>query len=232
MVTHSLKTKLYLRYCILKNYKRRKKMKLHFTYNLPSLSQAIKLAKETVDFADILGIGSLLLLENGITAIKDFKKQFPNKDIFVESNIIEKTQEAITLMADSGASYISILAGTPNSSIKRGIETAKSLGVKIALNLIDSPSLGQSAMDAKMMGVNFLILNRIPGIKDTSEIESEFHDVRANSSLPIFITGSIDQKNLPSISALKPYGVMIGTAITKSSNPAQVAQGLQSLIKK
>lgn len=203
-------------------------MKLHFTYNLSDLAQAIKIAEQTAEFADILGVGSLLLFKEGVKAIKTFKAAFPNKEIFAEARISEKGEAAVTMMAQAGANYISLLAGTTHNTIKKAVTAAKIFDVKIALDLLDAPSLGQSAMDAKTLGINLLIVHRTLNPEESIDIGSEWQNVRDNTNLPIFITGKIDGATFKHILDLKPQGVMIGSAITKSDNPAKAAQFFRS----
>ena len=205
-------------------------MKLHFTYNLPDTAQALKLAEQTAECADVLGVGSLLLFKDGVKAIQAFKTAFPNKEIFAEANLVEKTDLAVALMAQAGASYISVLAGTFNQSIKKAVEAANRLDVKIALNLLDSPSIGQTAMDAKTLGVHLLIMHQAPSPEEREHMQEEWRNVRDNTKLPIFITGKIDQTNLTEIIDLKPQGIMIGAAVTKAENPSRAAHMLREQI--
>ncbi len=204
-------------------------MKLHFTYNLADLNQALSIAEQTAEFADILGIGSLLLYKEGINAIKTFNKKFPNKDIFVEAHIIEKADEAVKMMAESGAKYISVLAGTLNSIIKKAVNAAQQFDAKIALDLLDAAAAGQSALDAKTLGVDLLILHRPPQATST-DLEAEWRNVHDNTKLPLFITGKIDDSDIKQILELKPNGIMIGSAVTKADNPAKMAHHFRSLI--
>ena len=53
-------------------------IKLHFTYNIADLAQAIKIAEQTAEYADIIGVGSLLLFKEGVGAIKAFKNALKN----------------------------------------------------------------------------------------------------------------------------------------------------------
>jgi 3-hexulose-6-phosphate synthase len=205
-------------------------MKLHFTYNLTDLNQALKIAESTAEYADILGIGSLLLFKEGINAIRAFKAAFPSKEIFAESKICEKADLAVPLMAQAGASYVSILASSFHSTIKKAVDAAKRFDVKIALDLMGAPSLGQSAVDAKTLGVYCLILHR-PATEEIVELDAEWRDVRDNTQLPIFITGKIDTNNIAHLIELKPHGIMIGGNITKADNPAQVAAQFRSLVR-
>lgn len=205
-------------------------MKLHFTYNLSDLAQAIKIAEQTAEFADILGIGSLLLFKEGVNAIKTFKLHFPNKELFAEARITEKGEAAVNILAQAGADYISLLAGAPHKTIHKAVAAAKRFGVKIALDMLDTTSLGQSAMDAKTLGLNLLIVHRTLTAEESIDISSEWHNVKDNTDLPIFITGKIDEETFRHVIELKPHGVMIGSAITKSDNPAKAAQFFRSQI--
>lgn len=206
-------------------------MKLQISYNLPDLNQALEIAQHTAEFADIIGIGSLLLFKEGIKAVKIFKSTFPNKEIFAEAKLIEKAPDTVTMLAQAGASYISVLAGALHSTIKKSVETAKLFDAKIALDLLDAHSIGQSAHDAKTMGVDMLIINRLPHKPEEAlEIESEWHSARENTNLPIFITGKIDKSNIQQIIDLKPQGIMVGSAITRASSPKQEAHYIHSLL--
>ena len=205
-------------------------MKLHISYNFSDIAQALEIAEQTAPYADILGIGSLLLLKEGVKAIQIFRAAFPNKELFVESHLIEKGHDSVVMLAKAGANYISILAGAPLTTIKKAVETAKNFDVKIALDLLDSQSAGQSALDAKTMGVNLIVLQRAHAEDDAAEIENGWHNVKDNTKLPIFITGKVDESSIEEIMLLKPQGIMIGTAITKADNPAQKASYFKSLV--
>lgn len=205
-------------------------MKLHFTYNLPDLTQALKIAQQTAEFADIIGVGSLLLFKEGVRAIQSFKSAFPSKEIFAEARVSEKPDEVIAMMAQAGASYISVSEATFTSCIKKAAEAAKRHDINISLDLLGAPSLGQLAMDAKTLGVHSLIVHRAPNPEEAAEHASEWRDVRDNTKLPIFVTGKIDESNFKEIVDLKPYCIMIGAAITKADNPAKAAHFFRSLM--
>jgi len=205
-------------------------MKLHFTYNFSDLAQAIKVAEQTAESADIIGIGSLLLFKEGVKAVKTFKASFPNKDLFVEAKVVEKADEAVTLFAQAGATYISVLAGTFNTSIKKAVATARRFDVKIALDLLDAPSLGQSAMDAKALGVDLLILHHAPHMEERSEIDSVWHNVRDNTNIAVFVTGKIDASNFQQVAALKPQGIMVGSPVTRAESPTIAAQSFRAMM--
>lgn len=205
-------------------------MKLHITYDFSDLSHALKTAEQTAGVADIIGIGSLLIFKEGVKAVQSFKSAFPNKPLFVEIKISEKADEAVALMANAGANYITVLAGASVHTIKKAVDAAKNFDVKIALDLLSAPSLGQSAHDAKTLGAQLLVLHRCPGLDHENELEAEFREVRDNTQLPIFITGKIDESNIEKIKELNPQGVMIGASITKADNPSKAAHYFKTIV--
>ena len=205
-------------------------MKLYFTYNSSTIDDALALAQQTAEYADIIGIGSLLLYKEGIKAITIFKAHFPHKTLCAEAHVIEKAQDAITMIAQAGATYISVLAGSSSRVIKKSSEVAISHDAKIALDLINAPSVGQAALEAKTQGIDFLIFYHHATTDEGYDFAAEWHNVRDNTDVPIFIAGALNESNIHRIIELKPQGIIIGSALTKAENPAQTAHFFRSLI--
>ncbi|MFA6527793.1 MAG: orotidine 5'-phosphate decarboxylase / HUMPS family protein [Candidatus Babeliales bacterium] len=199
-------------------------MKLVISYNIPNLAKALELAQQTASYANIIGLGSALILKEGVHALTEFKTAFPSKELFVEAKIIEKAEECVTMFASAGASYLSLLAGAHTSVIKKAVTSAKNCGLKLALDLVDAPSMGQSALDAKMLGVNSIIAHRGQSQEEISYLENNWLSIAENTNLPLFISGKIDENSLQQVIDLKPFGIIIGSAIIKANNPVDKAK--------
>lgn len=205
-------------------------MKLQISYNLLDLPKALDIATQTAEYASILGVGSLTLLQNGVKAINTFKEKFPTKEIFAEANIVERGDLSVKILAQAGATYISVLAGSSINSLKKATEASREYGAKIMINLIDAASLEQSATDAKTIGAHGIIFHLTSTIKETIGLEAAWQSVRGNTTLPIFVTGSITRENINHLVPHKPDVIMIGKAITQADKPTEEAQHFQLLI--
>ncbi|MFH1644039.1 MAG: orotidine 5'-phosphate decarboxylase / HUMPS family protein [bacterium] len=206
-------------------------MELQISYDMPSLDQALNIAKHTAEFADILEVGSPLILKEGVKSVCEFKKNFPDKKIFADIKMVDRI-ETIKIFTDCGAKIISVLCATSHYVIQKAANIAHDNGAKLALDLLGDYSMGQIAMDAKALNVDILILHRPHEDGTVINILDEWETIRGNTDLPIFLAGGISRKNIDKVLELKPEGIIIGTSITQANNPAKEAEYFRSLIKK
>ncbi len=204
-------------------------MKLQISFELTNLSDALDLAKKTHQYADIIEVGTLLIYKEGVKAVEAFRKEFPDKEILADIKICDRPKDAVKMFVEAGANIITVLAGTSTENIHNAVQTAHSLNAKIALDLMDSYSAGQSAIDAENLGVDLLIFIRTKD-PDASMIE-DWSQLKANTKLPIFIAGHINKNNIKSVIDLNPSGIAIGKAIISSSDPVKEIDILKNSIK-
>jgi 3-hexulose-6-phosphate synthase len=202
-------------------------MKLQISFDGTDLSKALEVAKTTAPFADILEIGTPLLYAHGLTAIKEFKKTFPNKKIFADTKLVDRVAEIIPLVSSAGADYLSVLAGTTNNIIQKVTAIARESDVKVVLDLLDIYDYGQIARDAKSLEIDFILFHLPYDGKESIDNMEGWENVKGNTDLPIFLGGKINKESIEKAHALKPDGIVIGEAITKKSNPAEAAKFFQ-----
>jgi 3-keto-L-gulonate-6-phosphate decarboxylase len=205
-------------------------MQMQISYDFTNLSQALEIAKKTAPLADIIEVGSQLIIAEGINAIKEFKSTFPNKPIFADVKIVDRVSEIIPFLAKAETKYISVLYGTSNKVIKKASATAHSVNAKIVLDLIDPDTMGQGALDAESLNVDHILFHYPHETGETSSHIEEWETVRGNTKLPIFIAGRVNRTNIDMILKLKPQGIVIGEAITKADNPEAEARYFRNLI--
>lgn len=199
-------------------------MKLQIAFDLTDLDNALSIAQSLEEFADIFEVGSLLIYKNGMQAVSRFKQQFPHKMILADVKIADRAKEATIICSDAGADWITVLAGTRRNVIHTACNTAHERGKKVMLDLIDASSLGQSALEAKSLGVDALLLP-MP-TQDSSQLTFlEIWDmVKGNTPLPVYISGNVSPENMHMFSQLLPAALVIGKEITAAANPAAEAK--------
>lgn len=207
-------------------------MKLQIAFDMTDLDKAISIATEVEQYADILEVGSLLIYKHGDKAIRKFKETFPNKAILADAKIIDRGKEATILFAQAGADWITVMAGSGKNVIYAASTAAHELGKKIMLNLNDSSSLGQSALEAKSFGADALIFHK-PSEDDTQLTFLDKWDmVKGNTQLPVFISASITRETINDMININPAGIILGKSITQAENPRTEIAYFHDLINK
>ena len=200
-------------------------MKLQIAFDVLDLDKCLDIAKSVENYAHSFEIRSSLLLKYGVHIIEQFRSTFPDKELFVETQIVSHAQDIVPMCIKAGADWVSVMAGTTQQII-HGVSTLASQKKKwVTLDLLDANSIGQAAMDAKRLGVDALLYHNIYDNQDEASFAmEEWDDLRGNTNLPIYITSNIDRNNIKFIIALRPDVIVIGKTITQTKNPAEEAE--------
>lgn len=199
-------------------------MKLHISFNTTNLHLALSKAQQVAEYADALEIGPLLLLNNGINAVEQFRTTFPQKTLLVDTKIVDHGKEIIALLAPLEIDWISLMAGTASTMIHATCSAASANKTKVMLDLLDSGSLAQSALEAKSLGADAIKFQQPYDLQDSFAFLDKWEMIKGNSSLPVFISAKITRENISAIADLKPHGIVVGSAIIEAVNPAEEAR--------
>ncbi|GEP19781.1 orotidine 5'-phosphate decarboxylase / HUMPS family protein [Pediococcus argentinicus] len=99
-------------------------MKLQLALNDISLVDALDLAKHISNYVDIFEIGSPFIIEEGMNAVRQFRKSFPNKQILADTKIVDAGQYEAGLAFKAGADYCTVVGITVELTIKKCIKSA------------------------------------------------------------------------------------------------------------
>lgn len=204
-------------------------MKVQIAFDMTDLDKAISIASEVEQYADILEVGSLLIYKHGEKAVRKFKETFPTKIILADAKIVDHGKEATTLLIQAGADWVSVMAGAGKNVIYAAAAAAHELGKKIILNINDSTSLGQSALEAKSFGADAIMYHKASD-EDQLAFLDKWDMVRGNTQLPIFLSASITRETIHDLITVNPTGIILGKSITQAENPKEEAAYFHGLI--
>ncbi len=206
-------------------------MKLQISFDTTDLDYALSLAHLIESNTDIFEIGTLLIYKHGDVALRRFREEFPQKTLLADAKIVDRSKDAVTLFAQAGADWITVMSGISKGIIHTACTTAHALGKKVMLDLSDASSLGQSALEAKSLGVDALLFYK-PGSHDeqTSFID-RWEMVKGNTQIPIFIGGALTPSAVPEILSLDAAGVVMNSTVVNPENALEEITSLAALVK-
>lgn len=206
-------------------------MKLQVAFDLLDLDQALNIARQIEESADVIEVGSLLIYRYGVQAVSSFKEAFPHKTILADAKIVTRSKEAVSLFAQAGASWVTVLAGAGREVIKTATTTAHELGCKVMLDLIGSNSLGQAALEAQTSGADAVLLYQTAQDQELHAFIERWEMVRGNTNLPVYLSPFVSRSTINDMLQLAPSGIVIGKAITFAENPREEAAYFAQMLK-
>ena len=207
-------------------------MKLQISFDLIDLDKAIAIGTEVAPYADIIDVGTILIYHYGINAVKRFKETFPDKIILADTKIVDRGKEITELFAQVGTDWVTVMAGTSSHVIHATTTAAHNENMKVMLDLIDSDSVGQSALEAKNLGVDALLFHQPYSEKESLIFLDKWDLIKGNTQLPIFVSAKINRENVDKIVALRPDVIIVGLSITDAENSIQEAEYFAQLVNK
>ena len=207
-------------------------MKLQISFDIPDLETALEVAKKAAPYADIIEVGTVLLYAYGMRVVQKFHETFPDKVILADTKIIDRGREIITMMGPAQNEWFTVMAGTSKTVIHSACTAAHQASKKVMIDLLDSASLGQSALEAKNLGADALLFHQPYDEQDSFIFLDKWEMIRDNTDLPIFVSAKIKRETIDEVLKIKPDAVVIGKSITEADDPEAEAAYFKELVSK
>ena len=99
-------------------------MKLQLALDDISLADGLKLVEQVRNYVDIIEIGSPFIIDEGMHAVRAFRKAFPEKEILADTKIMDAGEYEAELTYLAGADYCTVLGVTDTKTIRGCLKAA------------------------------------------------------------------------------------------------------------
>ncbi|WMW23466.1 3-hexulose-6-phosphate synthase [Methanolobus mangrovi] len=200
--------------------------------DLLETDRAIQIAKESLEGgADWIEVGTPLIKSEGMDAIRELRKNFPDRIIIADMKIADTGSMEVEMGAKAGADIVVVLASADNSTILEAIRAGKKYGVKIMADLISCNDPVARSIELEKLGVDYI--NVHAGIDQ----QMEGHDSLAimkkvveQVSIPVAVAGGLDASSCSEAVASGAKIVIVGGSIVRSSNVTASAKAIRKSV--
>jgi 3-hexulose-6-phosphate synthase / 6-phospho-3-hexuloisomerase len=205
---------------------------LQVALDLLELKRALQIAKEAVEGgADWLEVGTPLIKSEGIQAVREFRKHFPQTTIVADMKIADTGTIEVEMAAKAGANIVCILADADDSVITEAVKAARLYGVKLMADLINTPDPVQRSVQLESMGIDIIcahsgIDQQMTG-RDSLELLAALPD---HIHIPIAIAGGIDAEKAGEAILLGAQIVIIGGWIIRSADVITSTRNIRAVL--
>lgn len=203
------------------------------TYDLPSALGPLQAAS---DFVDVIEVGTVLCLSEGMHAVRAIRALFPDKPILADIRIAEAGSLLSALAFDAGADWVSVVAGASLTTVQQVCSVARDHGGQTQIELGETYDRDVAAQ-WRRFGAQHVIVKRSRDAEAAGDLSWGTDDLDRISELAdlgftVTVTGGVTESDLPTFAG-RPVGIVIaGRAVVSASDPRAAAEGLQSALRR
>ncbi|AEI46370.1 3-hexulose-6-phosphate synthase [Paenibacillus mucilaginosus] len=208
-------------------------MKLQLALDLVDIPEAKKVVQEVEAYIDIVEIGTPVVINEGLRAVKEIKEAFPHLQVLADLKVMDAAGYEVMKASEAGADIVTILGAAEDATIRGGVEEARRLGKKILVDMISVKNLEERAKEVDAMGVDYICVHT--GYDLQAAGKNSFEDFRTIKRVvknaKTAVAGGIKLATLPEVVAAGPDLVIVGGGITGEADKKAAAAQMQQLIK-
>lgn len=207
-------------------------MKLQLALDLVDIPGAKEIVAEVADYIDIVEIGTPVVINEGLHAVKAIKDAFPQLKVLADLKIMDAGGYEVMKAAEAGADIVTVLGVADDSTIRGAVEEARKSGREILVDLINVKDLKTRAAEVEALGVDYICVHS--GYDHQAEGKNSFEDLQAIKSVvtraKTAIAGGIKLATLPEVITANPDLVIVGGGITGEADKKAAAAEMKQLV--
>lgn len=208
-------------------------MKLQLALDLVNIPEAKELVREVQEYIDIVEIGTPVVINEGLHAVKAIKDEFPSLQVLADLKVMDAGAYEVMKASEAGADIVTILGVTDDATIQGAVEEARKNGRQILVDMINVKNLEQRAREVDALGVDYICVHT--GYDLQAKGESPFEQLRVIKEVvknaKTAVAGGIKLETLPEVIAAGPDLIIVGGGITGQQNKREVASKIKQLIQ-
>ncbi|WP_270169398.1 3-hexulose-6-phosphate synthase [Paenibacillus sp. SYP-B4298] len=207
-------------------------MKLQLALDLVNIPEAIEVVKEVAEYIDVVEIGTPVVINEGLRAVKEMKAAFPHLQVLADLKIMDAGGYEIMKASEAGADIITVLGATDDMTIKGAVEEARKQNKQIMVDMINVKQIEERAAEIDALGVDYICVHtgydlQAVGKDSFAELQTIKRVVKHAKTA---IAGGIKLATLPEAIKAQPDLIIVGGGITSQEDKKTAAAEIKKLI--
>jgi len=207
------------------------KVKLQLALDVLSLSDALAVAQAAGPYADWLEAGTVLIKSEGMRVTRELRRLFPDKPLVADMKVMDGGAREAELAFAAGADIITVSACASDATLQAVLKTSADKGRQVMVDLLGIHDQVVRAQQVEAMGAHYLCVHRSTDATHGQDAPVEIASVAGAVSIPIAAAGSIRLDNWSQAVRAGASVIIVGSAITKATDPAEAARALQQALQ-
>ncbi|MGG4102575.1 3-hexulose-6-phosphate synthase [Paenibacillus lautus] len=208
-------------------------MELQLALDLVNIPEAKQVVAEVAEFIDIVEIGTPVVINEGLHAVKAIKEAFPHLRVLADLKIMDAGGYEVMKASEAGADIITVLGVSDDSTIKGAVAEAFKQGKQVMVDMINVKDIEGRAREIDAFGVDYICVHS--GYDHQAEGKNSFEELTAIKRVvkhaKTAVAGGIKMETLSEVIQANPDLVIVGGGITSQTDKKAAAAQMNQLVK-
>ncbi|WP_179234150.1 3-hexulose-6-phosphate synthase [Heyndrickxia coagulans] len=199
-------------------------MKIQLALDRFTIQEAIEIAAKAEKAIEWIEVGTSLIKEFGVKSIYDIKNGFPDKTVVADIKTFDNAKYEFELCFRAGADIATVMGAAPPVTLRTCLDTAGQFDRQVMVDLLNTEAHQQKEI-ARLE--NIIVCQHISKDQQEEGGGGTWGRRAASRNQQLAVAGGISLENLAAVRALQPDVLIIGSAISKASDPLLAAQKIK-----
>lgn len=206
------------------------KPKLQIALDSQSLSEALETVREVGDVVDVLEVGTVLCLQDGMEPVRAIRALYPEKTILADTKCADAGKTVAKNCKDAGADWMTVICCATIPTMEAANKEIDELQVELYgdwtfdqaeqwKNIGIEQVVYHQSRDALLSGQTW-------GEKDLDKIKK-----LVDMGFKVSVTGGLDVNTLDLFKGIKVHAFIAGRGIAKADDPRKAAEDFKKKIE-
>ena len=205
---------------------------LQVALDFENLSRALLAAREAVEGgADWVEAGTPLIKSEGLDAVRELKKAFPDHRIVADLKVMDTGAFEVEIAAKAGADIITVLGAADDDTIADAVRGGELYGAEVMVDLLGVADPVARARRAAELGAAAVCWH--VGIDMQMAGKTPFEvlgELAKGSPIPVAVAGGLTSETVAQAARAGAQILIVGGAITKSPKMVEATQRIAEAI--
>ncbi len=206
---------------------------LQVALDFENLSRALTAAREAVEGgADWVEAGTPLIKSEGLDAVRELKKAFPDRRIVADLKVMDTGAFEVEIAAKAGADLVTVLGAADDDTIAEAVRGGELYGAEVMVDLLGVADPVARAKRAAELGAAAVCWH--VGIDMQMAAKTPFAqlgELAKGSPVPVAVAGGLNSETVAQAVRAGAQVLIVGGAITKSPNIVEATRTIRRAIE-
>lgn len=207
-------------------------MQLQLALDDLRLADALDLVGRVREFVDVVEVGSPMIIQEGMHAVREFRTRFHDLPLLADTKIMDAGEYEASLAFEANAQYCTVLGVADLATIVGCLTAGGRYGTTVFVDMIGVPDIPARLAELEAVGARHIAVHT--GVDAQAEGRTPLQDlalIRRLSPYSILsVAGGISAETVGPFVALRPDIVVVGSGITHAEDPVAAARRIHAAL--